>query len=70
MHTYVCYDICYVFTCVHCLQVIGVTSAQSCSALHQNTTAYDVPSVTTNKDQRVNIFILLATITDLMYMCI
>ena len=44
--------------CVHCLQVIGVASTQSSSALHQITRAYDVPSVTADKDLMVNICIM------------
>ena len=48
---------------------MGVASTQSCSTLHQNTRAYDVPNVTADKDQRVNVCIMIAIIV-LMYVCI
>ena len=66
MHTYFAnlFDVC---MCVHCLQVIGLASTQSSSALHQNTRAYDVPNVTADKDQRVNICVMVLVIITLFY---
>ena len=52
---------------MHCLQVIGVASTSSYT-LHQNTRAYDVPNVTADQDQGVNVYIMVAIIV-LMYVC-
>ena len=52
---------------MHCLQVISVASTSS-SALHHNTRAYDVPNVTADQDQGVNVYIMVAIIV-LMYVC-
>ena len=51
---------------MHCLQVIDVASTQSSSTLHQKTRAYDIPNVTADKDQGVNVCIMVA-ITVLLY---
>ena len=51
---------------MHCLQVIDVASTQSSSTLHQKTRAYDVPNVTADKDQGVNVCVMVA-ITVLLY---